>query len=101
MDDMNRTSRPSPAKTTYSYNKTYEWWIAMTSSDRQRVLNGVVLLECCPLRAHTIHERLHRVNMGRTQKYWRLYVVDFGGPCRSRTYGPLIKSANRAVFVTA
>ena len=28
-------------------------------------------------------------------------VKKFGGPCRGRTYGPLIKSANRAVFVTA
>jgi hypothetical protein len=64
MDDMNRNSGPSPAKTTYSYNKTYEWWIAKTSSNKQRVLSGFVPLECSPLRAHTIHERLHRVNMG-------------------------------------
>jgi hypothetical protein len=25
----------------------------------------------------------------------------FGGPCRGRTYGPLIKSATRAIFLTA
>ena len=29
------------------------------------------------------------------------YEVWLGGPGRGRTYGPLIKSANRAVFITA
>ena len=30
-----------------------------------------------------------------TETGWKgeeMYVVDFGGPCRGRTYGPLIKS---------
>ncbi len=44
MDDMNRNSGPFPAKTTYSYNKTYGGYLK-TLSERQRVFTGVTPLD--------------------------------------------------------
>ncbi len=52
-----------------------------------------------PANAREATLRKHQVDI--TEKEDVEVVEEFGGPCRGRTYGPLIKSGNRAIIRTA